>query len=124
MPVYEMTLDATTIWMDTGLDLDGTKPVSITATGQWTANPANGLVDANGHPEYTAKPGYNLPGQNEGLLVGQVAGSDVFPIGVSGTVPSGLKGELVISINDDINKEYGAGFPDNQGSMVVKITID
>jgi hypothetical protein len=122
MPEYDMTLDGTTIWMDTGLTLDGTGTVTIRAQGQWTANPANGLVDANGHPGLVAKPGYSLPGELEGLLVGKV-GDNVFPIGADGAVPATLAGELFISINDDVNAQYGAGFPDNQGSLQIRITV-
>ncbi len=125
MPIYEMTLDATVLWMDTGVAPDGTKPVTITATGQWTANPSTGMVDADGNPQYEAKTGYNLPGKNEGLLVGRIGESGtVFAIGKSQTLATPPSGELYISINDDMFKEYGAGFPDNQGSLNIKIEID
>jgi glucose dehydrogenase len=122
MPVYEMSLDAVTLWMDTGLTLDGTEAVTVEATGQWTANPATGMVDANGHPGLVAKEGYNLPGEPEGLLVCKV-GATVLRLGTNGTIPAGQAGELYISINDDMNARYGVGFPDNQGKLSIKITV-
>lgn len=122
MPNYEMVLHATVIWMDTGLNLDGTLPVEVQAAGQWTANPATGMVDANGHTDLIAKPGYSLPGHVEGLLVGKI-GETVFPLGVKNTVPSNLTGEMYISINDDVNGQYGAGFPDNQGMLQITIKV-
>jgi hypothetical protein len=125
MPVYEMSLPAVTLWMDTGLTLDGTEAVTVEATGQWTANPATGLVDANGHQGLIAKDGYNLPGQPEGLLVCKVGESlqTVLPLGARGTIPAGHAGELYISINDDMNARYGVGFVDNQGQLSIKITV-
>lgn len=124
MPEIRMTLHATTLWADTGLTLDGTAAVSIVATGQWTANPETGMVDANGNAAYEAKEGYNLPGHNEGLLVGKVTESgQPFALGANGTVQKGQVGELYVSINDDMFKQYGAGFPDNQGSLDLVITV-
>jgi hypothetical protein len=127
MPVIKLTIDATQLWVDTGLTLDGAQTVSITAQGLWTANPANGLVDANGHSGLIAKPGYNLEGAFEGLLVGQVSPTGsapvVFRVGTQGSVPPGLAGELTLSINDDMFGQYGVGFKDNQGSVEVSITI-
>ena len=122
MPVYEMSLDAVTLWFDTGLTLDGTEAVRVEATGQWTANPATGMVDANGHLGLIAKEGYNLPGEVEGLLVCKV-GATVLPPGANGSIPVGQSGDLYISINDDMFAQYGAGFPDNQGTLSIKITV-
>ena len=127
MPIFEMDIDAKTAWVNTGLSLDGTLPVTIQAvSGTWTANPATGLVDADGHDGLIAKPGYNLPGEVEGLLVGriQATGGDViFRVGKSHTIDSPPAGPLTLSINDDINAVYGEGFPDNEGSVHVRITI-
>ncbi len=127
MPDFNVTVDATTLWMDTGLTLDGTATVRIAANGEWSANPANGLVGPDGHAGLIAKEGYNLEGQVEGLLVGQVvvAGGSpvVFPVGPIGFVPDGLIGPLHLSINDDMNGIYGAGFTDNEGSLTVRITV-
>ncbi|HEY8211345.1 MAG TPA: hypothetical protein VIG99_27870 [Myxococcaceae bacterium] len=126
MPEFNMTVPATTIWYDTGVDLDGTaKSVTITATGQWTANPATGMVEPDGNAQYIGKPGYAMEGEYEGLLVGKVsADGQAFAIGSSGSVAPGAIGELYLSINDDVNAQYGVGFPDNEGSVDVVITVD
>jgi hypothetical protein len=122
MPQVQMSIDPKVLWVDTGLTLDGTTPLTIEVlSGTWTANPANGLVDANGHRGLIAKPGYNLPGEREGLLVGRI-GTSIFAIGTSYSVSLPPAGALSLSINDDMFGEYGAGFTDNRGSIKVRIT--
>jgi hypothetical protein len=120
--VYDLEVAANVLWMDTGLIVDGDLPVSLRATGSWTANPATGMVGPTGNAELIAKPGYNLPSAPEGLFVGQ-AGDTVFPIGDGAEIPSGVTGRLYLSINDDMSGEYGAGFTDNEGAMQVEITV-
>lgn len=127
MPVFEMTIDATIIWYDTGLVLDGTESVSIEVTsGTWTANPATGMVDANGHPGLVAKPEYSMAGELEGALVGRIGESGgatkIFLVGVGPTTLPKMAGALSLSINDDVHHIYGVGFPDNLGSVHVRIS--
>jgi hypothetical protein len=125
MPEFTITIEATEIWVDTGLDLKGSATVDIEVIGgSWTANPENGMVDANGHAGLIAKEGYNLPEAVEGLLVGRLGYSSpafTFPVGSRFTLGPGLAGEIHLSINDDINGRYGAGFTDNKGSLSVRL---
>lgn len=124
MPEFTITIDATEVWVDTGLDLKGSATLEIEViSGTWSANPENGMVDANGHPGLIAKEGYNLPKAVEGLLVGRLGPSTpafTFPVGSGCTIGPGLAGEVYLSINDDINGLYGAGFTDNKGSLNVR----
>src|SRR5215213_10133317 len=107
MPEFTITIDATEIWVDTGLDLKGSATLDIEVIGgSWTANPENGMVDANGHAGLLAKKGYNLPEAVEGLLVGRLGFSTpafTFPVGSRCTIGPGLAGEVFLSINDDID---------------------
>lgn len=108
---------------DTGVTVVTGDTVQIRyLSGTWTANPSTGKVNASGNARYVAKPGYLLPGSNEGCLVGQVGTNAPFYVGPSGTVPAGQTGQLRLGINDDTRKEYGQGYADNQGSITVQIT--
>lgn len=120
-------------WQGTNILVEPNQQTQVTyISGKWTANPANGLVDAAGNPNFRAKSGYTLPGENEGALVGIVGKRadkgevettyKPFLIGRSAIVPGGQKGELFLAINDDWNAHYGAGFPDNKGTLFVEIT--
>ncbi len=123
--VAPTTVQANIKWQKTGVNLTASQTVNITyLSGLWTANPNdnNGqLYNANGNPTFIpAKPGYTMPGQNEGALIGKI-GNTVFLVGMGVTTPSGLSGELELCINDDLNGIYGPGFKDNKGSIVVQI---
>jgi len=125
--VAPTTVQSTIAWQNTGVMVSAGTPVSIAyVSGLWTANPEdnNGqLYNANGNPQFLpAKPGYTMPGQNEGALVGRV-GTTVFLVGMGATVPSGLSGELQLCINDDLNGIYGAGLTDNIGSIIVSVNV-
>ncbi|WP_337966010.1 hypothetical protein [uncultured Flavobacterium sp.] len=125
--VLPTTIQANIKWQNTGVIIPSGTTVNIAyQSGLWTANPDdnNGqLYNANGNPYFIAgQPGYTMPGQNEGALIGKV-GDTVFLVGMGATVPANLQGELQLCINDDLNAIYGAGFADNIGSISVKITI-
>ncbi|OMQ09747.1 hypothetical protein [[Flexibacter] sp. ATCC 35103] len=114
-------------WFDTGIRMNASTVASISyLKGLWTANPNdnNGqLYNANGNPTYiNAKPGYTMPNENEGALIGKI-GETVFLVGMGVTTPAGLVGKLELCINDDLNGEYGAGLSDNIGSITVQITV-
>lgn len=114
-------------WQNTNIKITSGNPATISyINGEWTANPNdnNGkLYGPNGNPNYIkAKPGYTMPNENEGALIGKV-GDSIFLVGESCTIPSNLTGYLELCINDDLNGEYGAGFTDNLGIMVVQVSI-
>jgi hypothetical protein len=111
-------------WQKTGFMVGKDQNVVIKyISGQWTANPQySGLYGPDGL-NITAKPGYALPGVNEGSLVGRIK-DHAFYIGAELNLPSGLEGELELTINDDLDGRYGAGYPDNQGSLTVLISRD
>ncbi|WP_211196183.1 hypothetical protein [Flavobacterium sp. H122] len=125
--VTPVTVQADIAWQNTGVVISANNTAKISyVSGLWTANPQdnNGqLYDANGNPNFiAAKPGYTMPGQNEGALIGKV-GNTVFLVGMGTTLPSNLSGEIQLCINDDLNGEYGAGLTDNLGSIVVSIDV-
>lgn len=122
-----LNIDATVKWQNTGLQVNSGDTVSVVyESGQWTANPNdNGgqLYGPDGNPSYIdAKPGYALPGQNEGALVGRI-GSDVFLVGTGVEHTTSSSGTLELCINDDLDGTYGAGFSDNKGSLKVSISL-
>ena len=119
---------------NTNVEIEGDQPTTIDyVKGKWTANPETGMVDADGNGSYIAKPGYTLEGAHEGALIGAVGkpGKDEgqvetpygpFLVGNSGSIPAGQHGFLFLCINDDLDGRYGAGFADNEGEVIVKIT--
>lgn len=113
-------------WQRSGIQVTaGTATTISYVDGLWTANPNDNqgqLYDAAGNPTFIeAKPGYTMPGENEGALIGRI-GDSTFLVGNGITIPSGLSGELELCINDDLNGEYGAGFTDNKGIVVMQVT--
>ena len=127
VPPCDFAVSAKTKWVHTGIDINSQTEATIKyMNGLWTANPEdNGgqLYGAAGNPEYIeAKPGYTMPGQNEGSLIGKV-GDTVFFIGTGATTPAGATGRLQLCINDDLDGRYGAGFSDNEGSINVQIAV-
>lgn len=110
-------------WQGTGVQINGQSwQLAVCTGGQWTANPGTGMVGAAGHPGLTAKPGYTLPGQPEGALIGRIGTSGApFLVGNQAQLPRGQQGELQLCINDDLAGRYGAGLSDNQGSLSVEI---
>jgi len=111
------------LWLDTGFLVETGAQLTIKYLGgQWTANPATGMVDANGNSAYIAKPGYSLPGANEGALIGRIGESGApFLVGNSYSGQASATGNLCLIINDDIPPRYGDGFVDNEGSVLVQI---
>ena len=110
-------------WQGTGVQVNGLSwQLAVCTGGQWTANPGTGMVGAAGHPGLTAKPGYTLPGQPEGALIGRIGTSGApFLVGNQAQLPRGQQGELQLCINDDLAGRYGAGLSDNQGSLSVEV---
>jgi len=120
------TIQAKIKWVDTGIAISEDMETTIRyLSGTWTANPETKFVDAEGNSDLKAKPGYVLPGANEGALCGKVGEfGDVFLVGKGKDLPKGLSGNLFLCINDDLEGSYGAGFADNEGSMTVAVAID
>ena len=116
-------------WQRIGVNVPSEKPVVITyKSGQWTADPSsnNGnLYDANGNSKVTVtQSGYPIQNVNMGALIGKVGSYPPFLIG-NGPVltPAGQSGFLQLCINDDLNKEFGAGLTDNIGSLQISIQL-
>mgnify|MGYP000356446944 CR=1 FL=1 len=127
--VRNMVLDAKDVWFDTDITLDVSETANIIVrNGQWTANPANGMVSADGHPGLIAKPKYALPGSLEGMLVGCIGdpSSDGtrFAIGMGPVNAPSVTGRLYLAINDDVHCVYGVGYVDNRGSVYLTVTVD
>ncbi len=119
----EFLVQSKKAWQSTGITVNAGDTISYQA-GEWTANPGdnNGnLYDADGNPSFiNTLPGYAMPGQNMGMLVGRV-GEITFAIGNSGSVPASVSGILELCINDDLDGRYGDGLTDNSGSVRVLI---
>ncbi|MBW2662998.1 MAG: phosphatidylserine decarboxylase [Deltaproteobacteria bacterium] len=116
---------AATKWVDSGININTGDAVELRYSGGiWLASPESGYVDAAGNADFTAKPGYTLPGKNEGALCGRI-GTDgnVFLVGKKINFTADTSGKLYFCINDDLNGEYGAGFTDNIGSVYVTVDI-
>lgn len=120
-----MTVAANQKWQKTNVFVNAGKTLAVSyLRGSWTANPQDNNGEnysPNGLP-IVAKPGYAMPGQNEGALIGRI-GSDVFLIGSSVSHAVINSGELELCINDDLCQIYGAGFTDNKGSVEMQITV-
>ncbi|MGR3964889.1 GMC family oxidoreductase [Pseudomonas sp. 910_23] len=116
-------VQANQAWQGTGVQVNGHSwQLAVCTGGQWTANPGTGMVGAAGHPGLTAKPGYTLPGQPEGALIGRIGPSGApFLVGNQAQLPRGQQGELQLCINDDLAGRYGAGLSDNRGSLSVEV---
>jgi hypothetical protein len=110
-------------WQGTGVQVNGQSwQLALCTGGQWTANPDTGTISAAGNPRLIAKPGYTLPGQPEGALIGRIGTSGVpFLVGNQAQLPRGQQGELQLCINDDLDRRYGAGLSDNLGSLSVEV---
>lgn len=116
-------VQANQAWQGTGMQVNGQSwQLAVCTGGQWTANPATGMVGAAGNPRLIAKSGYALPGQPEGALIGRIGNSGVpFLVGNQVQLPRGQQGELQLCINDDLDGRYGAGLSDNLGSLSVEV---
>lgn len=116
-------VQANQAWQGTGVQVNGQSwQLAVCTGGQWTANPATGMVGAAGNPGFIAKPGYTLPGQPEGALIGRIGNSGApFLVGNQAQLPRGQQGELQLCINDDLAGRYGAGLSDNLGSLAVEV---
>ena len=112
-------------WQGTGVQINGPSPRLVRyLSGHWFASPAGGMVDGNGSAGLTAKPGYTLPGANEGALIGRISSTGApFLIGDLAQIPAGQQGELQLCINDDLEGRYGVGLADNQGALTVQVTF-
>lgn len=128
-----VSVQANVHWLDTQVTIEANQKVTISASGKWSANPSNGrgLVDADGDSGLRANGNYALPGANESVLVGFVgkfpptgpAPQGAFALGKNVTF-TGRAGRLFLTINDDIPPTYGRGYPDNEGSLNVTITVE
>jgi len=113
-------------WVDSGMSINTGDQVELRyAGGIWSVSPDSGFVDAAGTSKYIAKPGYTLPGANEGALCGRIGpDGDVFLVGKKVDFTAKTTGELYFCVNDDLDGRYGPGFNDNEGSVYVTVDID
>ena len=120
------------VWNHTGVKVTSGDKVSVRyLRGQWRSNPHWGPTDAEGSSRNTAPDSYLLPGTPEGGLIGKVGGNSLgggcepFVLGNEGSVPPGREGELWLTVNDEVRPgESFAGFADNSGNVVVRITVE
>ena len=68
---------------------------------------------------------YSSPGENIGMLLGKTGEDRIISMGLSGSADV-LYGEegcyLYLSMNDDLIGKFGAGFKDNDDTIIVTIT--
>lgn len=119
------TVDARQQWQATGVSVPAGQRAAIRyVSGQWSVSPGTGTVGPEGARGYTAKPGYSLPGSPEGMLVAKIGENGTpFPVGQTAQTPTGQAGMIYLTANDDTIPEYGRGFADNSGSIVVEIVL-
>ena len=69
---------------------------------------------------------YACPGEPIGKLIGRIGDyGRIFSMGTSGSIkifPSEDGEFLYLTMNDDLIGQYGKGFKDNEGEIIVKIT--
>ncbi len=117
-----VSVDSATIWNDTGVNISRDQLAYIEyVSGRWNVSPGMPYSDGRGI-NIIAKPGYLLPGYNEGCLVGKVGSGQPFYVGNSVQF-SGKEGRLYLAANDDVDGIYGVGYTDNVGVLNVKIKI-
>ncbi|WP_248749296.1 hypothetical protein [Pseudomonas sp. MWU15-20650] len=116
-----LTVQANEAWQASGLTVTGRQVTRISAQGQWTANPANGMSGPAGNPAYIAPARYTLPGAAEAALIGKIGNNAPFLVGVAVQAPTGQSGPLQLCINDDLDGVYGAGLRDNIGTLQVNL---
>lgn len=110
-------------WQKTGIFISSRSNVRMTRIeGNWVFNPGLPPCDADGDLRFLGKPGYALPGAPEGALVGKIK-NRVFLIGTTGLIPNGVEGELLVTINDDLDNQFGSGYSDNSGSILIEINV-
>jgi hypothetical protein len=123
-------IDAREKWQGTGVFINAeTDNIWVSYVGGgWTANPAwktttgaKLFVDGEGNRNYIGKEGYALPGVAEGALVGRIENGTPFYVGNRGHLPTEVKGQLYLIINDDLDGRYGKGYSDNEGYLDVVI---
>ena len=120
LAVRKFRIEATQRWLDTGIVTNADEePLLITCVGgKWTSNPNEGFTGPEGNSKLLAKRGYALPGAPEGALIGRV--NDIaFLIGEENAMPEA--GRLWLTINDDLDAQYGDGYSDNLGSIEVEV---
>lgn len=116
---------ATLGWQQPGATIKAGDVLTLTSQGYWNSNPRMfGDNSGAGETDSPARPGYVMPGQPEGMLIGRI-GNYVFPIGDYARLdPSPASGVLECIINDDLQGIYGNGFKDNRGFVVIDIEYD
>ncbi len=120
-PSVEQSVDAATIWQKTGVVVAEDQSLTVSYLGgRWSISPEHTDLGAGGTGRFKGSASYALPGAPGGCLVGRI-GDVVFEIGQGATAPARLAGELELTCNDDVTHQVGRGFPDNTGSIRVKI---
>ncbi len=112
-----ITVDAKTMWTDTGITLIDPSDITVQASGSW----ANG----NNPPEYYSAngighlhPGTTIQSASLGALIGKIGGN-TFVVGenYSGRTPA--SGKLYLGMNDLPTAD---AYTDNLGQLTVQIT--
>lgn len=105
----------------------GDRVVVEYSSGMWSCNPAvtPAYYDGSGNPNYVAKPGYLYQGVVEGCLIACVGNPTqaMYAVGNYGIVGDDTNsGPLWVACNDDWDGIYGAGYPDNQGTITIAVS--
>jgi hypothetical protein len=102
-------------WNDTGLTVDRNEKIKFNPTGQVHWGPESGMISGPEGSPLIKNPGFPLPAMNVGALIGRVATSRAFYIGLGEapiTMPA--SGRLQLGINDN-------ALTDNSGAFRVEI---
>jgi hypothetical protein len=114
--VRTIEVDASVLWVDTGVTLRKGQRFRIEASGKWS-NVGPPALGPAGFRNYKY-PGTLLAEADLGSLIGRI-GDTMFGVGERYGGASPVDGRLFLSINDT-----PATFADNQGRLQVKITLE
>jgi RHS repeat-associated protein len=121
-----LTLNASTEWLNTGITISSGQELIVAATGfvkPWGHWPNPG-IPPNGDPTWPTPPGSGvyIPNAPFCMLIGRLNASVPFPIGayrnLSNLGAQGYSGTLYLAIND-----VAGGFGDNSGSFSVTLRV-
>lgn len=128
MATFRIQVQAANGWQFSGVQRHAGEKITISAQGLWTANPATGLVSADGNHNYStsgrANYAYNGGGGFEGQLIAKIGPSGApFVVGTAHQIPVAepASGDIYFVINDDLYSQSGQGLADNQGTQIVII---
>jgi hypothetical protein len=111
----ELTLPATTKWLDTGVRVRRGEQIGISASGRITLRGGDVEAGPAGALDGSRDGGAPLPGLPAGALIGRIDNGAPFGIGDQPSIAAPASGRLMVGVND-------GNTADNRGEFKVRIT--